>query len=108
MRVVCQKLSSRRGETLLETLFTLLIVSLACVVFATMTMISSSINETAKIADTKLYAELSAAETHSDPIVKTATVTWHRQAQNYSQNFSVNVTGTAHELMSYSLIRGGG
>lgn len=106
MRAVYRTLSSNHGETLLETLLSLLVVSLACVVFTTMTLVSSTINENAKIADAKLYAELSAAETHREDIPKTVTVSWHWQTQNYTQDFAVKATGTTGKLMNYSPIRG--
>ena len=60
-----KKLSSRRGETLAETLVAVLIVSFASVLLASMLTSSSRLNKTAKENDEELYAAVTAAETQS-------------------------------------------
>ena len=60
---VLKKLTSRRGETLTETLAALLIVGLASGVLATMVIASSRMNATAMDKDAALYAAVTAAET---------------------------------------------
>jgi len=56
------KLNSRRGETLTETLVGILIVGLSSVVLAAMVTAASNMNATAIAGDKALYAAVTAAE----------------------------------------------
>ena len=104
MKSFSRKLCSAGGETLVETLLSILITALACAVFASMTLASSHLNATAVTEDAALYAELTAAETQSGSISDTVTVSWGA----YQQDFSVLRSGSAGELMSYAYAGGGG
>jgi len=102
------KLCSKRGETLVETLVSVLIVGLACLAFASMTVAASTINRSAKTADLAFYNELSAAEARSGTTDITVTMSWNWAATIQSQEYTVKCTGAAGELMSYSVSGGGG
>lgn len=56
------KLQSRRGETLVETLAAILIVSLASVVLLTMAVTTVRVTRAAREADRAFQAEVEAAE----------------------------------------------
>lgn len=60
---IWNKLTSRRGETLTETLVALLIVGLASGVLATIVGAASHMNKTAMDKDEVLYKAITAAET---------------------------------------------
>lgn len=57
-----RKLHSSRGETLIETLAAILIASLSVALLFTCIMASVRMDETARAADARYYAALSAAE----------------------------------------------
>lgn len=57
------KLTSRRGETLTETLAAILVISLSSVVLASMLGAASRMNATAIARDKALYAAVSKADT---------------------------------------------
>ncbi len=57
-----RKLTSRRGETLIETLAGILIVGLSSAILAGMVVVSARINAAAATADTALYAAVTKAE----------------------------------------------
>lgn len=104
MGILHRKLHSDRGETLVETLASVLIVALTSVIFASTTIAASHMNATAKTADDTFYAELSAAETHTGSMPDTVTVSWSGGAQD----FTVTRVGTDSELRSYTYTGGGG
>ncbi len=94
------KLRCTRGETIVETLASVLIVALSCLIFFTMVMSSSRMNAAAIAADDAFYAQLTAAETHSGDGATFVTVSW---GGGYSV-FAVLTSGGEGELSSY---RGG-
>ncbi len=104
MRFLCRRLSSRRGETLVETLASILIVALAAAIFASMVLSATRLNIAAADADEAFYAELSAAETRAWTSTGTVSVSW----SSASQNFSVTLVGADGELRSYTDAGGGG
>jgi len=104
MRVLYGKLASGGGETLAETVVSILIVALASVIFATMTMSASYLNAAAKTADAAYYDQLSAAETRTGAASGTARVSW----SGAYQDFAVTITGADGELNSYGKTGGGG
>lgn len=104
MRSLCRRLSSRRGETLVETLASILIVAVSAAIFAGMIMSSSRLNTVAKEADDAFYAELSAAETQAATTSGTVSVTW----STGSEAFAVTIAGTSGELRGYTDAGGGG
>lgn len=81
------RLASRRGETLTETLAGILIVGLASAVLAGMAAVSARINSAAAAADTALYAAVTKAENGEQIGSETVTV-------------KVTVGGTPHEFPS--------
>lgn len=81
------KLTSRRGETLTETLAGILIVGLASAVLAGMIAASARINAAAVAADAALYAAVTKAE-KGDRI------------GGETVNVEVTVAGTPHEFPS--------
>jgi len=65
---VWNKLSSRRGETLTETLVGVLIVGLSSAVLACMVAVSARMNSTAVTEDAALYGAVTEAEIGTAPI----------------------------------------
>lgn len=61
-----RKLRSRRGETLIESLVALLLVSIASVALIAMVTSASRMNKAANQLDSGLYAAVSAAEVRQD------------------------------------------
>jgi competence protein ComGC len=106
MKLFSNKLTSSKGETLIETLVAVLIVSLASLVFVAMFLMSKTMNETALSADQTFYTELSAAEKHTNTTAASVTVRWTDGAAYY-QTFNVDRTGSSGQLMSYILTGGG-
>ncbi|NCB62073.1 MAG: hypothetical protein EOM52_00415 [Clostridia bacterium] len=104
MGVIGRKFSSAKGETLAETVASILIIALASVIFATMALSATRLNAAANTADQAFYAELSAAETQTGTVSGTVTVSWGSD----SQDFAVTCAGAAGELISYRLDAGGG
>ena len=61
--MLSRKLASRRGETLAETLVTILLIAMASAMLAVMLTSAVRINNTADQATKALYEELTIAET---------------------------------------------
>lgn len=59
------KLKSQRGETLVETLASIVIAALSVALLFTCVMAASQINRMAQEADAAYYADLTAAETQA-------------------------------------------
>lgn len=57
-----RKLASRRGETLVEVLVSILLAGLSVLLLVSMLSAAARFNTAARQADARLYAELSAAE----------------------------------------------
>ena len=104
MRLFYTKLSSGKGETLVETVVAVLVVALASVIFATMTLSASRLNAAAMDADEAFYSELSAVEQQTGTTSGTVTVSW----DSTSENFAVMITGADGELRGYADGGGGG
>ncbi len=81
------RLASRRGETLTETLAGILIVGLASAALAGMAAVSARVNSAAIAADAALYAAVTRAENGEQIGSETVTV-------------KVTVAGTPHEFPS--------
>lgn len=97
-----KKLLSNKGETLTETLVSLIIMTLASIILATLLVSSSRIIGRAKEYDEALNNELNAAElgTGSSSGLVTITVKGEQQTE------PVTLTGTAETLMSYRRVSG--
>jgi Tfp pilus assembly protein PilV len=105
MGAVKRKISSKAGETLIETLVAVLVVALSSIILVTMTVTASHLNAAARTADQAFYAELSAAESGTGSTATgTITVSW----TTGSQSFSVDFVGSGSELKSYTYTGGGG
>ena len=66
MKKLPKKLGSRKGETLIEALASVLIFTFASIILLSMISAAASINRTAKEADQALRSELFAAEAQED------------------------------------------
>ena len=66
---------SQSGETLVEVLIALLVVTLATLLLASMSTVSGSINLTARQNDERFYEALSKVEAMKDPTVTGKVVT---------------------------------
>ena len=62
MRRIGNKLASQRGETLIEVLAGMVIISLASAVFAGLVSSAGKINEKTKLEDQKFYSAMSGLE----------------------------------------------
>lgn len=107
---ILKKLTSRRGETLTETLVALLIVGLASGVLATMVGAASHMNKTAMDKDEVLYKAVTTAETR--PGTGTGgkvNVTVGGTAVEFGVSYHSDATGnTPGTLYAYSYTKGGG
>lgn len=65
MKRILRKLTTRRGETLTETLAALLVICLASAALAAMVTAASRMNAAAMQKDAALYAAVTQTETHS-------------------------------------------
>ncbi|MDO4516821.1 MAG: hypothetical protein Q4C76_06780 [Bacillota bacterium] len=112
------KLASRRGETLTETLVAILVVALSSAILATMIGAASRMNKTAMEKDAQLYGAVTAAETKTTEVteetpqvevtVGSKTVTFGTDGTGtieYYSDVSDNENGT---LYSYRYTKGGG
>ena len=99
------KLRSRKGETLTETLVAVLLVGLASVVLASMISAASHMSAQALERDTALYDEITVAEAQSSSQNGSVTV---ELGGSSSQNFNVTYFGEEDQLHSYSYDKGGG
>lgn len=97
MKLPVRKLRSNTGETLLETLASVLIVGLSCAIFAVMTLSGAKMNSSVKAVDDARYAQLTDAETHAGGTSGSVIISWNGS----SQDFPVVYTGTGQELSSY-------
>lgn len=89
------KLRSRRGETLTETLVALLVVALASVILATMIGTATRINAAAIQRDETLCQAVTAMETGTEAVATDGTVTVN--INGGSVNFDGNYYSYAEE-----------
>jgi ABC-type Na+ efflux pump permease subunit len=87
----------KRGETLVETLFAILIMALMSVLFFTSAVSSQKINEKVSKADKKLQSEISVAEKGDGNRSGSVTVTTGGESFKYDVVFS----GDSGALVSY-------
>ena len=73
MKKLRNKLSSRRGETLVETLAAILIVTFASIILLSMIAAATKLNITAKQHDRAMAAELNVAEAQDSDYPNTKT-----------------------------------
>jgi len=103
MKRVLKKLTTSQGESLVETLTSILIICLAGALFATMTIVSSRMNASARSADVSFYEGFSEAEAHiASGTSGSVTVAWSGGSQSYPVVYS------GDSLRSYSAAGGGG
>ncbi len=103
------KLTSRRGETLTETLVGVLIVGLSSVVLAGMVAASANMNARAIAADEALYAAVTRAESGDPAGSGTAEVEVAVTVDGANCNFSASLCGDENvPLYSYLYEKGGG
>ena len=69
-----KKLRSRKGETLVESMVSILIFTLSSILLLTMISAASSINKAAKESDASRQAQLSAAEAGENSSIQGAKV----------------------------------
>lgn len=104
-----KKLRAQSGETLVEALCSVLLVSLSSVLLATMISTAHQLNMTAKQRDDKLYADLSSSEiaTPAAPVPLTSQVvvqeTLPPPAPLVNANFNVPVQMIGERISPQSL-----
>ena len=104
MKFIKQKLSSQRGETLVEVLASILIASLAVAMLLGGVAVSAALGRQADTADAYFYATLTAAETRQTPV---ANGSINLTEGGISRTIPVQVYG-GEGLYSYALNTGGG
>ena len=98
-----KKLKSKHGETLTETLVSILIIAMASALLATMVGVSARLTKRAEAADAQFYEELSAAEAgRGEDGDATITLT----VGGSSGELPVVIYGGSGELKSYRLAGG--
>lgn len=95
------KLRSRRGETLTETLAAVLIVALSSVVMLTMTMSALRIDQAAEEMDRQLQEEQAAAERQDVWELRQVEV----RVGGNTYAYEVHRTGGGGKLASYAYVR---
>lgn len=88
-----------RGETLVETLAAILIISLSSAFLLTASMAASRINQSARTSDEQLRKEQTAAEEQTVHHLGTVTV----QTDGSTYAYRVNQTGDDAELRTYTV-----
>lgn len=99
------KLRSRKGETLTETLVALLIVGLSSVVLASMIGAASRMGTQALERDKNLYEEITATETRPESGQSGSVMV---KIDGTNENFNVTYYGGEGQLHSYAYKKGGG
>ena len=94
-----KKLKSRRGETLTETLVSVLIIAMAAALLATMVGVSTRLTARAGAEDEKFYRELSDAEAGAAAADGEIILT----VDGAGRRLRVSVAGGGGELTSYRL-----
>jgi type II secretory pathway pseudopilin PulG len=98
-----RKLKNRSGETLIETLVAILIVSLASVVLVQTVITSAQMSSSSGSADKKFSEALAAAETQSSTGSGTVTVTKDGAGESFSVPVNIYGGGSGDKtLTSYS------
>ncbi len=100
MRRLKQKLKSKRGESLVETLVAILILSLSSAMLAMMCSMAVKINRQASLANAILYREISIAEQGAGTTKKRVVLEFSDTSVNID---GVLFTGAAGELRSFAL-----
>lgn len=95
---IFNKLRSRKGETLTETLVAVLLVGLASVVLASMISAASHMSAQALERDKDLYEEITAAEAQSGGQDGSVII----KIDGSDKNFTVTYYGGEDQLRSYS------
>lgn len=110
-----KRLLNSRGESLVESMCAILIVTLASVAFLTMVNSSARINKQTTQAEAEYRLEMEAAEERSDAADNpgySVVVTFRDPAGTYSEDHTVNNVGIATKesgalFAFYSLPQGG-
>lgn len=84
-----RKLKSRRGETLVEAMASIVIAALSVALLFTCVMAASQINRMALAADEAFYADLTAAEEQTD------------DADHPKENGRIKINGTDFDIYLY-------
>lgn len=90
---------AKRGETLVETLAAILIVTLTSLFFLTTVIATVKINRAANVADDSLRVAQEAVETKQNPQKSKITVT----AGNQTKDYDVTTYGDSSDLQGYVL-----
>ena len=97
-----QKLRSRCGEMLVETLVAVLTIALASVVLASMIASASNLNRTAKAKDGELYSAISAIETKSGAETGTGKVMVNIGSGSVTRSVTLYHSGGSDPVYRYS------
>lgn len=95
-----QKLLDRRGETLVETLAAILIVSMSSALLLAAAAAASRMNQAVRAADEQLRQEQAAAERQEQSAGDCVTV---RTDAGKTYSYQIDRTGGSGELRSYVL-----
>lgn len=97
------KLSQSRGESLTESLCSVLLVALSSAVLASMIAAANHMNSVAIEQDRAFYQELNAAENRTDSLPGTVSVAGNVDGAPYAFTYSVLLHGGEDALTAYSL-----
>ncbi|MEF9853060.1 MAG: hypothetical protein RR879_06360 [Hydrogenoanaerobacterium sp.] len=101
MKLLVKKLRCSSGETLVETLVAVLVMTCASVLFATMLLSASHMNNEAQQQDIKHYEQISAAEA-GNPLAGSKSVTITENVVPVTI-LTVTAYGTEGGIVSYRL-----
>ena len=82
-----KKLRSRRGETLLEVLISVLVVALSAVMLATMVAAATKVGIDAEAAMDKYYKQVSAAEGGSAGVTDNVKITYNGASKDITVSY---------------------
>lgn len=99
------KLRAKRGETLVETLAAILIVTLASVVLLTTAMTAARVNQAAGDSDTEFQEKLRIAEEQTNSSNRSVAITMEDSVE---YRYNIEVFGGEDGLRSYAYSAGGG
>lgn len=89
------KICGRRGESLVEALAAMLIITLASIALLTVIQFTTRLNAGAKAADSEFYEQQEAAETGPGTSSGTVTVTGGSGGGSFRQDYGVKTAGSA-------------
>lgn len=99
MRRIAERMKRKSGETLIESLVSILIFTCASIIMLTMITAAGDINRRAKDADRAHFSQMTAAEMAEGEAVANGTVTF--TVNGVSESVCVDVYGQGTDLYAY-------